>query len=774
MKKVNAFLLFVLWFCSPAVLPAAASMSVENITVILILDNSGSMETSDPGGLRFTGVRLFASLLDVGDSLGLILFSTQAETMTNSLVTLTSQADKKNVLTELQIQEANGYTDVKAALEQAKGLLTDANLRNEKVVIVLLTDGKPEIPNPYSNYERETLELARLLKVPVMAIALTSAAQTPFLDQLAAATDGKVFPAEDASDLMNAYLQTLGQIKDRTVIGGEKFQVTSSLAIDPALAPYINSVSFVVGRPEQASVRLLGPDGREITANTPTVAFSDFSDARFFILTLEKPVGGTYSFRSQGAGSVQAWAILRSRLRVVVVKPDNVHPLGREMSIVVNLLEETSSGNFIKIIGEANFTARIMRPDGSEVSLDRFYDDGTHGDAVANDGDYTRVYPDTDVEGVYLISIEGWKGAIPVQAEGRVNILRFPEIVVDAPMGTAQARGEGIELRVHLEGGDPQLFDQGEVTARVVSPSGREEEIAMRGNGVYAGEFLPAEDGEYHVLFETRNVKYRGVDYQTRVEHAFNVSIIPFVKVNLDEANVPSACFSTPNEIALSLTVTSSSDETLRFSAPDGWRILPETVRVKQGEQNITIRLYANVGMRQDLQRVDLLIEGRDKLEVLPEALIEVEVQFPGVWTRCRAPIRLGGAVLILMLVGTTVIQRAHKAALPLPVSGTLRHWQSGEGSTQAVDVDLTALRKVSILVGSGATCDVILPHAELAPEHARLIAQKSPEGPEIYLEPIGEVRKGYGRQPARFALQHGETFQMGTHEFQYLSDHGE
>lgn len=774
MKKLNAFLLFVMWFCSPVILPTAASMSVENITVILILDNSGSMQTSDPGGLRFTGVRLFASLLDVGDSLGLILFSTQAETMTNSLATLTSQADKKNVLTELQFQEADGYTDVKAALEQAQRLLADADLRDEKVVIVLLTDGKPEIPNPYSNYESETLELARSLKVPVMAIALTSAAQTPFLDQLAAATDGRVFPADNASDLLNTYLLALGQIQDRTVIGGEKFQGLGSLEIEPALAPYVHSASFVVGKPQNTSVHLFGPDGREITANTSNVIFKDLSDARFFILTLENPVSGMYSFRAQGGGTVQAWAILRSRLRVAVAKPANIHPLGKELPMVVSLLEEAPSGRFVRIIGEANFTARITRPDGSEVSLDRLYDDGTHGDAFANDGDYTRVYPNTDTEGIYLFSVEGWKGAIPVQAEGRVNILQFPEVVVDAPVGTMQVRGERIELRVHLEAGDPPVFDQGELTAHVVSPSGRVEEIAMQGNGVYAGEFLPAEDGEYQVLFETRNVKYRGVDYQTGLEHTFNVSIIPFVKVDAGETDIPSACFSTPDEIALSLAVTSSGDESLHLSVPDGWHIVPETVRVKQGEQNIAIRLFANAGMRQESQKVDLLIEGRDKLEVLPEAVIEVEVQAPSLWTRCRVPIRLGGAILILLLVGTTALQHAHKVALPLPVSGTLRHWQSGESSTKAVDIDLTALRKVSILVGSGATCDVILPHAELAPEHARLIAQKSPEGPEIYLEPVGEVRKGYGRQQARFTLQHGETFQMGTHEFQYLSDHGE
>jgi hypothetical protein len=773
MKKFNTLLLFVLWCLRAIVLPAVP-VPAEHIAVILILDNSGSMQTSDPGDLRFTGVRLFASLLDLQDALGLILFSTQAEGLTDGIETFVSQADKKNVLEGIQFQDPDGYTDVQAALARAKGLLESNNLQDKKIVIVFLTDGKPEIQSPYPEYERETLDLARTLNIPVMAIALTSAAQTPFLDQLAAATHGKVFPAEDASDLMNAYLQVLGEIKDRTVIGGEQIQTVSSLEIDHALAPYINSVTFVVGKPEVTSVHLLGPDDREITANNPNVNFADSSDPHFELITLENPVGGKYSFHIQGGGASQVWAILRSRLRVEVVEAGRIHPLGDELAIIVNLLEETTAGNFIKIIGEANFTARITRPDGSQVSLDRFYDDGTHGDAVANDGDYTRVYPNTDVEGVYQISIEGWKAAIPVQTERQVTILRFPEIMVDAPVGTVQVRGERIELRVHWEGGDPQWFDQGEVTARIVSPAGRVEEIALQGNGVVAGEFLPAEDGAYQVLFGTRDVKYRGVDYQTGLEHSFNVSIVPFVKVNLTETNIPSACFSTPDEIALSLAVTSSDAETLRLSVPDGWRILPETVRVKQGEQNIAIRLVANAGMRQGLQRVELLIEGGSRLEVLPEAVMGVELQFPDMWTRCRMPIRLGAAILILMLVGTTAIQRAHKAALPLPVSGTLRHWQSGEGSIQAVEVDLTALRKVSILVGSGATCDVILPHAELAPQHARLIAQKSPAGPEIYLEPIGEVRKGYGRQPARFALQHGETFQMGTHEFQYLSDHGE
>lgn len=751
--------------------PAAEA---DQVAVLLLLDNSGSMETSDPGNLRFTGIRLFASLLDPGDSLGLILFSTRANLLTDGLIALQSQTDKENFLSGLSIQKADGYTDMKAALEQAQDVLEQADLQDRKVVIVLLTDGKPEIENPYPAYERETMELAASLNTPFMAIALTEAAQTPFLDQLAAATGGTVISAEDASDLLNAYLQTLGQIKGRTVMRGDALGATSSLEIDPALAPYIPSVSFVIGKSEADNVRLFGPDGREITERSPHVSFADSRDPRYFILTMENPTGGTYSFRAQEGKPVQSWMILRSHLRVNLLGQKPVHPLGRELPIVVELLEEASDGKFTKIIGEGNFSAQITRPDGSAVGLDQFYDDGSHGDALAGDGNYTRQYPNADMVGEYLISVRGWKGTIPLQAEGRVRVVQFPSLVLDSPLKEVSVRDGKVELRVHLEGGDPPTFDEGEVVARVLSPSGRVNEIVLQENGAYSGEFLPAEDGEYQVTFETRRVKYRGVDYLTSLAGSFRVTIVPFAEALVEKVNIPSACFSQTDEVGLSLAITSSREEMLRLSVPDDWQVTPEVVKVKQGEQSITVRVTALNGLGDRLQSVDLLIEGEKNLEVRPDASLRVEVQSPSVWTRCRAPIRLGGGLLIVLMIAAIALNRSRTAALPLPVTGTLRHWPIDGNPTQAVDVDLTALRMPHILIGSGAACNVLLTEAGLDLEHARMFTQKTPDGVEIYLEPIGETRKGYALQSARFILRHGEVFKMGAHAFQYLSDHGE
>jgi len=317
-------------------------------------------------------------------------------------------------------------------------------------------------------------------------------------------------------------------------------------------------------------------------------------------------------------------------------------------------------------------------------------------------------------------------------------------------------------------------FEQGQVIARVISPSGQADEIAMTGNGVYVGEFFPVEDGEYHVAFETQDAKFRGVNFQTQVEHAFDVTVIPFVNLFVHKINAPAACFSTDNEFSLLLSIISSSEEILHFSVPDGWQVNPDSLKVKQGQQDIQLRLLAPGGLSEKAQHVEILVEGRDRLEVQPDARIGVDVQIPGLFARCRTPISLSGAILLLVVTGAASIQRKRKAALPPPVSGTLRHWKIGESPALATEIDLTAFGKESLLIGNGATCDVMIPNAELASEHARILTQKTPDGVDMVLEPIGEVRKGYSQQNVRFVLRHGETFRMGAHEFQFLSDSGQ
>lgn len=764
MKRIIFLIVMGAGLLNPAMPPADPPPVAEHITALLVMDNSGSMKTNDPEDLRFTGIRLFASLMSRGDALGVILFSAQANSLTDGIITLDAPNAGVPHLRGLQFPPAEGYTDLKSALELARDLLERSNQPAGKTVLILLTDGKPELPGHHPQYEQQTLAAARDLNVPIMAIALTSAAQTPFLDRLAYSTGGSVTPAGDASDLLDAYLKVLGQIKDRTVISFEAAGSEGILEIGQSLAPYVNSVTFVGAKSGGNPIVLLGPDNRPMS--------SDLSpDPRFSLFTLQDPAGGRYTFRSLSGGQVRAWAILQTRLRVEILSPAAIHPQGKAMRLEVNLLEETSAGHFTKIIGEAAFSAHIVNPDGTHSSLDRFFDDGTNGDLTAGDGIFTRLYPDTQLPGGYQVAIQGWKGTIPVQTDKLVQVLPFPEIQVLSPLGPSEVRGAPLEVRVHLT--EAETLEQGRLFAVITDPGGGLQEMELLGGEIFSGTFLPLEDGTYHARIELRDGLAYGTDYQTQIGHVFAVSIIPYARVLAGQIHPPLACIPLSNEVRLLLDVTASQAGAIRFSSP-GLDITPDMVNVRKGQQEVRLNfLLPSAGSGGVSFRAEIFMDGLDGLEVQPDAL-EIVIPSATLWTRCAQPLRWGGALLIVALVAGLSIRRAKTGMRPLPVRGTLRHWTVADPSGSAEEVDLTEYGKPALLIGNSTLCDVVIVNAGLDPEHARLLAGQSPQGSDLALEPVGAVIKGYSRLTTRFILKHGDIVSMGSRQFQYLSDSGE
>lgn len=102
-----------LGLASPGV-ATAQETAPGQVAVILILDNSGSMRTSDPDDLRFTAARLFVALLDEGDAAGLIVFSTGSRPLTQGLVVIGHAGQKRDLVRQMSPAPAEGATDVKA------------------------------------------------------------------------------------------------------------------------------------------------------------------------------------------------------------------------------------------------------------------------------------------------------------------------------------------------------------------------------------------------------------------------------------------------------------------------------------------------------------------------------------------------------------------------------------------------------------------------------------------------------------------------------------
>lgn len=740
------------------------------INLVAILDNSGSMKTSDPTGLRFTGVEMIAGMMDAADHLGVIAFSTKSHLLTDGWIS-------PEIFPDMPIAQSDGYTDVLLAMVEARKLIASADAQCQ-TQLLLLSDGKPEIPDNYPEYEQQILDLARSLNIPIHAIALTSSADLVFLQRLTAETGGLVFVADDAGDLVDAFLQAFGAIRDRTVLDGQSSsdgRITFS--IDPALAPYVEKVNFAVGKPPGAPVTLLDPFGGSISDANPGVVIRE--DERYFVATVRHPVGGDWTVTAGRSGQVRAHAILYSRLRIALLAPTQIQPLGMPIPIVLQLLNEQSDGKKVTILGDVAFTALVTSPDGTQSSLDAFYDDGTHGDQVAGDGAFTRLLPALTQPGTYLLQVFARKGAIPVERIFRFDAAQFPKLVIDAPRGEYGIQTEALILAAHLEGGATMGLDRGQVIARVTAPSGAVEEVVLESEqGVFAGEYLPTENGLHQVQFEVHDGAYLGVPFVVSDQSTFEVHLIRFVELGTPQVQVAAVCLDRRVQIIIHLPVRSLRQEALTVSLEGlaGWVLQPREVLLDPGSGAIELRAYSESAglLPGDDQRANLVIEAGPETQLRPGAYLAFAYSIPSPWQRCQGLLMQGGAVGLGAVIVAAVIQRIRAVRRPVFVTGTLRWWIKDCTPADQREYDLTALARPALTVGARSDCDVVISEGQLDDRHAMLVVDGSQGCEGVYLQPVSTIKRGYSLVRTRFLLAHGETFTMGGLNFQYLSDSGE
>lgn len=507
----------------------------ENLAVIFVVDDSGSMAAYDPYDLRYTAVKLMISSLEAGDKVGFIRFSTGSERVTDELVTLTTAESKVDLINAIEVMPPDGFTDFLAALQDAQFLLNQSeDLSNHETIIVFLTDGYPYPADWYPTYLDDVITLSAELMVPIYAIALTPEGQSATLNQMAQVSDGQLIFANTAEDLLDSYLQVLGELKDRTVIRGEDIDGENAVlfTLDPALINYVSKVSFVTAHTTDVQASLISPAGNQITSTSPAVEFFMMEDPAFSVVTIDSPTSGDWLINFEGTGNAQARAIIHSRLRANFLSPENVFQAGKPITFVVNLIEEMEDGSIRRIVGEANFSADIELPDGSLQSLDRFYDDGTFGDEVAGDGNFSRQFVDTTQSGTYRVTIRGSKDIVPVTTFRSFTAIEIPGLSFTEPrFESYEVSDEPIPITVEF---DPQSFEEesfeGELAVQVVDPQRNVETVILSQDGnAFRGELFPLYDGDYHLRTVVEGGYYLGVEMTDEIERVISVRLIPGV-----------------------------------------------------------------------------------------------------------------------------------------------------------------------------------------------------------------------------------------------------
>lgn len=500
----------------------------EQVCIVLLLDNSGSMASNDPQNLRFAAARLLVLLLDPGDQAGVIVFATSPHLTSSGLETLGGGTDdpaRGVLLSQLTPLPAAGYTDIRAAFELAAQELRCPDSEHYRRVVVLLTDGLPHPPQAESGYTESAIAAAQSLKAPVLSIALTPQADTPFLSRLALETGGSVVPAADANALAGAYLQALAQVKDRLLLTADP---SGALIIDPGLAPLIQRLTFV-HTVQSGSGELLAPDSRSLEMET---------SGGWQTYSLSQPAAGVWRISSRENPSL--WALARLRLRLQPSLPAPLAPIGQPLLLCAELLEQAPSGKMLRVVGQTSFSALVTAPEGSVRRLDRFYDDGAHGDETAGDGLFCRWFNEVQQPGRYKVAFQAWKGPASLQVETSFQALVLPNLVVDAPAGPASLRmgliggQNNLLLAAHLEASQPDEVQLSEAFVEIQLPGGKTEilplEIGPQAQALQ-GHFPASIEGAYTALFTARG-SYQGLPFHLQSPVAFQVHIQPVISFN--------------------------------------------------------------------------------------------------------------------------------------------------------------------------------------------------------------------------------------------------
>jgi hypothetical protein len=570
--RITIFMTLLLFLYCPNEPASAQTPANPNgqIGVLFILDNSGSMANNDPGHLRITAARLFTSLLDEGDSVGAVVFSDTAEALTVKMTQIQTPADKDRLAGLFQPITADGYTDVKAAFETAQSILENSPDLPSETVVVFLTDGEPEPLTPTPTYEADTLAVAQSLGLPVLSIALTPGAATPFLIRLSTETKGQVLQARTAMDILDTYLQILSRLKGRTIIGEGQTTAPEAVEIniDPGLLPYLNSISFVVSKEFQTTVTLGDPEGLEIAKNDHRLAFLQTEDDRFTIYTLNDISSGAWTVSLSGTGTAQVRAILNASLRAQFLRPNAFAEAGAPLLIAVQVIETQQQGDPIPMVGTAQFSALITTPTGRQESLDQFYDDGTHGDILAGDGIYSRTYANTQESGSYAIVLTGKKDLVPLQAQTQVTLIDFPEMTLLSPVQSLVTLDKGSTLPVivtfNLDGPD-----SGNVVAEMSNPAGAQTGIPLTcQDDECSGSFVPEESGTHTLSIWVEGGIYQSLPYTHTLTQSLEINLIPKISISVEDGDLNLGWVEKEEfaeGITTKLTFTSTADYPVRL-----------------------------------------------------------------------------------------------------------------------------------------------------------------------------------------------------------------
>jgi Mg-chelatase subunit ChlD len=607
------------------------------IDVVLVIDNSGSMDDNDPSGMRISAAKLFANLAAVGDQIGVVSMGERDSTTTLlSLSTIDdfTQFGWDRLKTIKAPDELASYTYMGEALDLASQVMDNAAKRNRERAVIFLTDGLPT----YLDEDRaaqEAKQVAAVEKlrndgVKIFPIALGPAADRDWLHHaLAVPTGGRVWPADNADQLLGVYTTIMTLLQDGRYV--DTYDVIGNVEtflanVNPR--QQINQVNFVFpGKDNTAPVieELLLP-------NTPTSGkdkLSRFQDPNWAMFTARPEYiprfNGEWRVELQAQQSqVPMIAVIKSDLRARLVEPipsvadDEVstryYPAGR--SLMLRAGARNKADLFEKRLG---VWVKMQEPDmGDGFELQ---DVGMGQDLVAEDGIRAGLYDRALSPGNYrlLVNISPTDSHLRLDKIYDLTVEPLPMMEVSIePEGQIQVN-EPVQIKAHFAyEGQRVEVQAAEIEAAVKLEDKVVEVVTLerQDDGSYVGEYVPPRSDTFSFAL-TAHVEWNAPDrgyrrYTDYVEVGYDVSKQPLVEVAVVDAGDRVAGLE--DGVQRTVEFRSYSDEPVEIKLsiagiPEG-SVFPDTITIQPRETGSrTVTLNSPSELRSGEYQAQLKVE---------------------------------------------------------------------------------------------------------------------------------------------------------------------
>lgn len=270
------------------------------LSVVLIIDSSGSMTLNDPQRLRVEAAKAFIDAAQPGDEIGVVDFADDARLLA-AVTLIQSAADRNALKAAVDGVRASGSTNINAALNMGFAALSDAGVTGGGAAI-LLTDGAHNV-DPYD--DNSHLQYAAR-DWPIYTVGLGQADQA-LLQRIAAATGGQCAnscqPLADAGLLGQVYQHMRARLTNSATLTSGQLSLAQGeqRTLSANVMPNQFTAQFYIGwQGGEMRLTLVGPGGRVIAPGNLGPDVTRARGATYELYTLSFPESGVWRMVIEG------------------------------------------------------------------------------------------------------------------------------------------------------------------------------------------------------------------------------------------------------------------------------------------------------------------------------------------------------------------------------------------------------------------------------------------------------------------------------------------